>query len=213
MIVRDVMSLLSGVALAACSVVGIRSGTEEPRYTVVQTAGALEIREYGPRLAAETDVPGEEVAARSEGFRRIAAFIFGANQASAKIAMTAPVATAPTTASGQTIAMTAPVAQARTPEGWRVRFFMPAEYTAETLPKPNDGRVLIVVVPAETYAVYRYGGTISPESTAQAHAELMRLLPGTGYTPSGQVVDWFYDPPWTLPPLRRNEAAVPVTKP
>ena len=208
MVLRDVMSLFSGLALAACSVVGVRSGTEEPRYDVVQTVGALEIRAYGPRIAAETDAPGAEVAARSEGFRRIAAFIFGANQGSAKIAMTAPVATAP----AEKIAMTAPVATARTASGWTVRFFMPSEYTMETLPKPTDPRVRIVTVPGETYAVYRYSGSIGPTETATAHAELLRLLASTEWKPAGEVMDWFYDPPWTLPPLRRNEASVPVTK-
>jgi hypothetical protein len=210
MFVRDIISLLSGVALAACSVVGIRSGTEEPAYTVVQTIGpSLEIRQYGPRLAAETVVPGDEIAARSEGFRRLAGYIFGANHGAQSIAMTAPVATAPS----ETIAMTAPVAQAQTPDGWQVRFFMPAKYTLATLPQPNDSRVKIVAVPPETYAVYRYTGTISADAVAQAHAELMLLLTDSGYTPQGAVLNWFYDPPWTLPPLRRNEAAVVVTKP
>jgi hypothetical protein len=210
MFFRDVISLLSGVALAACSVVGIRSGTEEPAYAVVQTIGpSLEIRQYGPRLAAETVVPGDEIAARSEGFRRLAGYIFGANHGAAAIAMTAPVSTAPS----ETIAMTAPVAQAQTPDGWQVRFFMPAKYTLQTLPQPNDPRVTIVTVPPEMYAVYRYSGLISAADVAQAHAELKRLLAGSGYAPEGEVLNWFYDPPWTLPPLRRNEAAVVVTKP
>jgi hypothetical protein len=207
----SVMSLISAVMLTGCSVVGIRSGTEEPAYTVVRTLPGLEIRTYGPRLAAETVVPGAEVAARSEGFRRIAGFIFGGNHSESKIAMTAPVATAPAQNIAQGIAMTAPVSQTATPEGWRVRFFMPAKYTLQTLPKPNDSRVVIVTVPAETYAVYRYSGFITPDGTARAHAELTRLLTGSGYTPAGEIVDWFYDPPWTLPPLRRNEAAVMVT--
>jgi hypothetical protein len=90
MSLRGVISLLSGVALAACSVVGIRSGTEEPAYTVVQQISpSLQIRQYGARLAAQTDVPGDEIAARSEGFRRLAGYIFGANQGAATIAMTA----------------------------------------------------------------------------------------------------------------------------
>jgi effector-binding domain-containing protein len=90
---------------------------------------------------------------------------------------------------------------------------MPAKYTLDTLPRPNDPRVEIVTVPPETYAVYRYSGSTSPDDVAHAHAELKRLLAGTGYTASGEVLNWFYDPPWTLPPLRRNEAAVVVAKP
>jgi hypothetical protein len=39
---------------------------------------------------------------------------------------------------------------------------------------------------------------------------LLSKLQTTPYAPTGEVIDWFYDPPWTIPPLRRNEAAVPV---
>lgn len=39
----------------------------------------VEIRHYGPRLAAETTVEASEERARNEGFRRLARYIFGAN--------------------------------------------------------------------------------------------------------------------------------------
>ncbi len=205
------MSLLSSVALSACSVVGIRSGTEEARYTVLQAQGPLEIRQYGPRLAAETEVAGSEFAARGDGFRRVARYIFGANSGKGSIAMTAPVAQ-----SGGThqIAMTAPVGQDQPSPGvWRIRFFMPAEYTEATLPRPDDPAVKIVTVPGQTYGVYRYTGSTAPEATAAADRELLQRLQGSGWAPTGEPVAWFYDPPWTLPFLRRNEAAVPVAKP
>jgi hypothetical protein len=32
----------------------------------------------------------------------------------------------------------------------------------------------------------------------------------TGFEATGAPVAWFYDPPWTLPVLQRNEIAVPV---
>jgi hypothetical protein len=206
-----VMSLLSTAALSACSVVGIRSGTEEPRYTVVAAHGPLEIREYGPRLAAETEVTGTEYSARSDGFRRVARFIFGANSSRGSIAMTAPVAQE---GGSHKIAMTAPVGQDQPSPGvWRIRFFMPAQYTQASLPRPDDPAVRIVTVPAETYGVYRYTGSTDPAATADADRELLRRLDGSGWVPTGQPVAWFYDPPWTIPFLRRNEAAVEVTKP
>ena len=205
------LPLLSSVLLAGCSVVGIRSGTEEPRYTVVETLGALEIREYGPRIAAETAVDGTELATRSAGFRRLAGYIFGANTASASIAMTAPVAQE---AGGTAIAMTAPVVQDQTgPNQWRIRFFMPARYTLQSLPRPNDPAVHLVAVPPQTVGVYRYTGGIDAAATAEARRELLRLLEGSGWSPTAEPVNWFYDPPWTLPFLRRNEAAVPVARP
>jgi effector-binding domain-containing protein len=89
---------------------------------------------------------------------------------------------------------------------------MPAKYTMQTLPEPNDSRVKLVTLPGETYAVYRYTGTISATHVQAAHEALIRSLQGSGYAPIGEVVNWYYDPPWTLPPLRRNEAAVEVEK-
>ena len=204
------MSLVSGIALSACSVFGVRSGTEEPHYVVVQAKGPLEIRQYDARLAAETEVTGSEYSARSDGFQRLARYIFGANSGRGSIAMTAPVSQE---GGSHTIAMTAPVGQEQSAPGvWRIRFFMPAKYTEATLPHPNDPAVRIVTVPAETYGVYRYSGSTSPSATAGADRQLAQLVAGTGYVPSAQPVAWFYDPPWTLPFLRRNEAAVVVAK-
>ncbi len=190
------MAILSALLTTGCSVVGIRSGTEEPSYTVVQTLGRLEVRDYPPRLVAETIVPGDAFAARSSGFQRLARFIFGGNQA------------------GSNIAMTAPVGQDQLPPGeWRISFVMPKKYTPSSLPQPSDPAVQIVTAPEQTVAVYRYTGSIDPAATASAERELLRLLQGSSWIAAGQPVTWFYDPPWTIPFLRRNEAAVPVAKP
>ena len=201
-----------GAALmtTACSTVGVRSGTEEPAYQSVATVGAIDIRLYGERIAAQTVVTGNSDTARNQGFRRLAGYIFGGNAQRASIAMTAPVSQAGTGGS-QTIAMTAPVAQ--TPSGvdrWTVQFFMPAAYAMAELPIPNDPTVELVVVPAETYAVVRFSGVGSVRAVETHKAQLLAGLAGSGWTVRGEPVVWFYDPPWTLPPMRRNEVAVRV---
>ncbi|PWS37699.1 heme-binding protein [Falsiroseomonas bella] len=197
-------TIASTLLLSACSVVGVRSGTEEPRFDALGTEAGLEIRRYAPRLAAETTVSADEAAARNEGFSRLARYIFGANQGSAKIAMTAPVAQEPTR-----IAMTAPVAQQATADGYRIRFFLPA--ALRDPPAPDDPRVTIAEVPGETVAVLRFSGVPNPDAVAEARAQLLATLPRTRWTASGDPVAWFYDPPWTIPALRRNEVAVPVS--
>lgn len=194
------MALLASLATAACSVIGVRTGTEEPAYTVVGQAGAVEIRHYNARAAAETTVDAGEMAARSEGFQRLAGYIFGRNAGAAKIEMTAPVA------QSVTVAMTAPVAQ----DGPVVRFFLPATLTAATAPRPLDNRVRIVTVPAETVAVLRYAGSTRPEAVAEQQARLVAVLASSPYQAEGTPFSWFYDPPWTLPPFRRNEAVMRV---
>lgn len=201
------VSAASALLLGACSVIGVRSGTEEPRHEVISRRGAVEIRRYAPRLAAQTTVAAAtEEAARREGFRRVAAFIFGANRGRARIGMTAPVVQAQAR-----IAMTAPVAQEAAGEGrWTIRFFMPARYTRETLPEPEDARIAIAALPGTTVAVLRYAGPPSPAAAARQRAALLAALRDGPWQPAGESEDWFYDPPWTLAPLRRNEAAVAV---
>jgi hypothetical protein len=188
-------------------VVGIRSGTEEPKYRVIDTLGQVQIRQYAPRLAASVTVGGDEIAARGAGFRRLAGFIFGNNTASSEISMTAPVAQ-----SAAKIAMTAPVAQTPNAAGWTISFYMPAQYTEATLPKPNDPGIKIVQVPAETDAVYRFSGIPGAAASAKARAILLRVLAGSAWQPVGDPFEWFYDPPWTIPWARRNEVAVAVVR-
>lgn len=211
---------LAAVAAAllttACSTVGDRSGTEEPAYTEVERIGDIQIRTYGERIAAETMVTGSSEAARNRGFQRLAGYIFGGNEARTSIAMTAPVAQgtdASRSGGSQSIAMTAPVAQAPADgDRWMIQFFMPSEYTMATLPVPRDPTVVLTVVPAETYAVLRFSGLGSARTVATKQAELEAGLAGSAWVSRGEPVVWFYDPPWTLPPARRNEVAVRVVR-
>lgn len=199
-----IIGAVTQVAEGAGTIVGIRSGTEEPSYTVERRIGEVEIRRYGLRIAALTSVGAGEEAARNEGFRRLAGYIFGGNTAKAKIAMTAPVSQ-----QNEKIAMTAPVVSQRGADGqWVIRFFMPSKYTLDTLPTPNDDRVQLVTVPPERVAVLRFSGTISPAAVATRTEELLTTLRDNGIEPAGEPMGWFYDPPWTVPFLRRNEVVV-----
>jgi hypothetical protein len=188
-------------------VVGIRIGTEEPFYVHEDDLGEIEIRRYGPRIAAQTRVSGGGEDARRAGFRRLAGYIFGGNHRKTKIAMTAPVAQ-----HGEKIAMTAPVAQTHTGGSGDsvIRFYMPSKWSMDTLPEPDDSSVSVVEVPGERFAVLRFSGDRSPTVITAKSAELLQSLHGSDFQADGPPVAWFYDPPWTLPFLRRNEVAVPI---
>jgi hypothetical protein len=197
------------VAQGVGNIFGIRHGTEEPAFTVEREIGSVQIRRYGPRVAAETTIGADEESARNLGFRLLAGYIFGANSGNDKIAMTAPVAQQPS----EKIAMTAPVATQRTPSGeWVIRFFMPSKYTLESLPTPNDDRVRLVTVPSETVAVLRFAGSIGPDAVSTRTGELLKVLYRNDIASTGDPLAWFYDPPWTLPCLRRNEVVIGVTE-
>lgn len=204
-----IAGLASALVLGGCSVVGIR-GEEQPAYSVADALGdGAEIRRYPPRLAAETVVDAaDEGAARSEAFRALAGFIFGGNREQQRVAMTAPVEVARPVEIG----MTAPVETATSDGQLRMRFFMPATFTSATLPVPTDARVAIVELPAETLAVLRFSGSTGREAVAVRETLLRDRLAGTGWQVTGPAVALFYDPPWTIPFLRRNEVAIPVAR-
>jgi len=126
------------LVLSGCSFVGIRSGYDQPRYEVVDRVDpGVEVRRYGPRLAAETTVAAADAeAGRNAAFRLLAAYIFGENRAKDEIAMTAPVEVR---SGSQKIAMTSPVEAASAGGGrYTMRFFLPARLTLATAPEPND---------------------------------------------------------------------------
>jgi SOUL heme-binding protein len=191
--VGRITTLVTVLAEATTSAVGLRDGTEESSYAVEADIDRVQIRRYEPRVAAQTLVNGAEERARSAAFRRLAGYIFGANH------------------DKSTIAMTAPVSQQRGAEGsWLVRFFMPATWTLETLPTPDDDAVALITVPTQTFAVLRFSGDRGPGAVASHTCELLRCLQNSEFQPDGPPSAWFYDPPWTVAFLRRNEVAVPV---
>lgn len=203
--------LAKGFIEAGGTVVGFRHFTEEPPYTAEQFPGGLEIRRYEARIAAETTVVADEESARRIAFNRLAGYIFGANHNGPRSARRAPVVQQARGGHGEKIAMTAPVTQQANAEGqWVIRFFMPRDKTLESLPDPDDPAVSVVTAPAETVAVRRFSGSTSPRAVAAQTAALMRAVRDQGFEATDSPAAWFYDPPWTLPFLRRNEIAVPV---
>jgi hypothetical protein len=205
---------------------------EEPAFEVIETSGGVELRRYAPYVVAETFVDGSLGTASNLGFRRIAAYIFGANTvagsttASAKIEMTAPVTVEPIGATDKPsakIEMTAPVTAEpvgadaadalATARRWRIQFAMPARYTLETLPRPNDPLVVLRQEPARRQAVVVLSGLAGEEPVRKASVELRAWLAAKGLEPVGPIRLARYDPPWTLPFWRRNEVMVEIAGP
>jgi hypothetical protein len=189
---------------------GVAMAIEEPKYTVTERSGTFELRTYSPKILAEVLVSGSMDKASSAGFRLIADYIFGNNTSrkgnNEKISMTAPVTMKPTSAKvSEKISMTAPVSMERTDGQWRVHFVMPSKYTLETLPKPNNSAVTLREVPASNYAVIRFSWLVGEKKIAAKTADLMTWLKSKGITPKGKPELARYNPPWTLPFLRRNE--------
>ena len=201
-----IIGAIALLVVGAASVGPIMSRVEQPDYRVVDSAGNLEIRDYGPMIVAETETTGERERAIGAGFRLIADYIFGNNSAASKVAMTAPVLQQ----GSEKIAMTAPVMQQGDGQTWRVRFVMPVRYTMETLPTPRNPAVRLAAVPGRRFAVLRFSGRAGADNLKRHTEELQGLVSARKLQVRSTPVYAFYDPPWTLPFMRRNEVMVEV---
>ena len=198
---------IAGVTLLAAALWGpIVSNVEQPKYQVVESSNNIEIRDYAPMIVAEVDMTGERRDAIGKGFRIIADYIFGNNTTTQKVPMTAPV----TQQDSEKIAMTAPVTQQGDGNTWRVRFIMPSSYTMETLPKPHNPAVKLKEISAKRYAVIRFSGMAGEDSLKRYTEELNAFIRAKNLTPLSAPTYAFYNPPWTLPFLRRNEVMVEI---
>jgi hypothetical protein len=196
---------------------------EEPKYKVLVSEEAFEVRQYEPMLIAETVVEGDMGEASSRGFRLLADFIFGNNlvpgtSQAGKIAMTAPVTMEPQSAK---IAMTAPVtmepqsgaSNMQTASKWRVDFVMPGQFTIDNIPKPKNPAVQLREVPGKTFVVHKFTGLNTLSRVQRKTDEMMEWSNHKGYKTVGAPQLARYDPPWTLPMFRRNEIMIEITRP
>lgn len=200
---------LSSLLTLGCSVFGART-SKEPAFRVELEEDGKEIREYQPYLVARTAIEGDFDQAGREGFRLLFDYISGKNAGDQTISMTAPVVQE---RKGTEIAMTAPVLQERSGKIWSVAFVMPAHFTLETAPEPKDERVVIEQVPAQRVAVLRYSGFVSAEDTSQRAKQLETWVEAKGLRATSAARSARYDPPFTLPFLRRNEVHLTVEAP
>jgi effector-binding domain-containing protein len=180
---------------------------EEAGYNVVKKEGKFEIRDYAPHILAETVVDGDIEKAGSKAFNRLFRYISGDNRSREKVAMTAPVSQEPR---GEKIEMTAPVGQRGAGEQWAVSFMMPASYTLETLPEPDDPKISLRQVPAHRMAAVRYSGFWSEKKYLRYKKKLEAWVQEEGLTIVGDPVWARYNSPFTPWFLRRNEILIPV---
>ncbi|HEY3544846.1 MAG TPA: heme-binding protein [Propionicimonas sp.] len=183
--------------------------TERQQYDVVSHFPDFELRRYAAHLVAEVEVDASFTDAGSRAFGVLVAFISGRNSSGGKVAMTAPVVQQE---ASTRIAMTSPVIQSGAESGrQQVGFVMPATYTLETLPTPEDARIRIREVPAELAAARSFTGRWSERIYTDQLATLTTGVAQAGLAVTGKPRFARFDPPWTPWFLRHNEVVVPVT--
>lgn len=199
------------ILLIMIFIFGVKSvmAIEEAKYDVFKKDNSFEIRDYKPHVLAEIIVEGDIEEAGNKAFNRLFRYISGENHSSDKIEMTAPVSQEPR---GEKIKMTAPVSLQPAEGQWAVSFMMPASYTLETLPIPNDPEINLRQVPARRMAAVRYSGFWSEKKYLRYKKKLEAWIQKEGLTVGGDPIWARYNSPFTFWFLRRNEILIPIKR-
>jgi len=188
-------------------------GLVGPSYRVISKEEGYEIREYDSYTVASTSMSKvdepytmDDLASGGEAFNALAAYLFGANEQKEVMEMTTPVTT---TSSGE------------------MRFYLKEREGSDSInfPVPNQendeafnakGEVKIQEIPPATLAVAKFTGFVTEGEVERQKDALMTCLAIDGIeidVPHASVVPHVilqYNPPYTIPILRRNEIGIPV---
>jgi hypothetical protein len=183
---------------------------ESPKYKVLFEEGNFEIREYRPYVVAQTTVKGDFKQSSSEAFRILAGYIFGKNKGDKKLAMTSPVEMKQESTK---ISMTSPVTMSQESENFTMTFSMPSKYSMEELPEPLDPRIVFKKIDAKIIATHQYSWLSSKLRNDDKANELKEWLKKfKQYQGKENYIYAGYNPPWTIPFLRRNEVHIELSK-
>jgi hypothetical protein len=156
--------------------------TEEVKFDIVHKNEVYEIRKYSERLVAQA------INEKDNGtFRKLFNYISGANNSSKKIEMTTPVT------------------QMKKNNVSFMQFYLPSKFNKKTTPIPTNSDVEITLMEEGYFAVIRYSGRSSDKNFITYSKILREKLLEDKILINGFAIEATYNPPWTLPPFRRNE--------
>ena len=171
--------------------------TERQKFTVTQRYDGFEVREYLPCSLAEVKVSADYSSAGSLAFRSLFGYISQGNKRSEKIAMTAPV-------------ISAQKAEKAAADEWFVSFVMPAGSTVANMPDPNDPRVVLRQLDAESCIAASFRGRANEDVMKKKVAELRALAAKENIALSDETRICRFDPPMKPGILQYNEIVIPT---
>ncbi|TVR81088.1 MAG: heme-binding protein [Chitinophagaceae bacterium] len=165
--------------------------TEQHAYEVIKRFDDIEIRHYSSALFTKIRLSGNSYSQVSgKGFRILADYIFGGNAAKEKIAMTTPVSMS-------------------FGEESEMRFMVPANYTKEDLPLPNNKEIEFIEEKEKVMAVIKFSGWANDKKINQYQEQLIEQLQKNNIKHKGNFSFLGYNPPYQVI-NRRNEIVVEV---
>lgn len=164
---------------------------ESPKYSVVIKEKNIEIRSYESFNIVLYENPRDRNA--DSGFNTLFSYISKGNKREEKIKMTVPV-------------LEEDRGGLRT-----LSFVVPSKYNLEDIPAPKSDLIRVDKIDGGYFACIRYSGLATEGSYKKNLDKLINFLKEKNYNISSEFYRAYYDPPFQLPFLRRNEILVRLT--
>lgn len=196
--INTMNKILLLIALAATSVL-LAKVLEPQKNNVANTdnsdsSNSIEFRTYNTSLVAKVKLgTGTYDQLSNRGFRKLANYIFGSN------------------AREEQIAMTSPVMMDLAPSDAKMYFFMPASYSLNSLPNPDNPEVMLEELAPTKMAVIKFGGWASDAKIDRYKERLKQELEEMEIEHTDDFYFMGYNAPFDLV-NRRNEVAVKIVQ-
>ena len=181
-------------------------GIEKPEFKLIQKKDNFEVRDYKDYLIAEVMLKGSYKDVQNEGFKKLAAYIFGENSKKQKMDMTAPVQLIQ-----EGIKIEENTIKNSNLNSYLIQFVMPSKFTLDTLPSPKDAQVHIKLKLAHKMAVIVFKGNPNEELVRQKTEELLGFIKKEGLKPLAlSPILARYNPPFVPGFLKHNEVLIEI---
>ncbi|MBM3201831.1 MAG: heme-binding protein [Chlamydiae bacterium] len=101
--------------------------------------------------------------------------------------------------------MTSPVLQEENPPLWNIRFIMPSTYAYNEIPKAKNKSVTLKKIKSPMFVSIKFSGDPKEQKLRKKTDEIKAFIREKKLNVLPKPIYAFYNPPWTLPILRRNE--------
>ncbi len=174
---------------------GHNSGVEIAPYKVLEKEDNLELRHYERLVLVTTGMP-DGMDGKNSPFYKLFDYISGKNEDTKEIPMTAPVFMDQADSATESMS-----------------FVLPIDFTLESTPPPQDPAVTLEEIKDYTVATITFNGVLEQENINTHKALLEEWIKRKEFKKIGTVKAAGYNPPFTIPALRRNEILIPVKSP
>jgi hypothetical protein len=171
--------------------------TQRQEFDVLEKHAGYEIRRYKPCVVAEVRQSAPYSIAANLAFNSLFKFISKGNNASQKIAMTAPVIAAQRSAKSDS-------------DEWVISFVMPAGSSIDHLPHPNDLDVVLREISAQTCIALSFRGKATAEKSQIKVRELRQIAAKEKIELSDETRICRFNPPFIPGFLQYNEIVIPL---